>query len=221
MKCIVCGNEIKENSLECPICGSKQLGTPIYNTQQFTDLQHQINNMHISNSQKVDTNMNSNVNNNYYGPSQPQPMVQQPMMQQPVQQVQQNNYYQPTGYINPIQNGYSYKPNPTKGKDIAVLVLSGFGAYYALCVYAVISTGLQEFVNKNLSDPRYAEVIENKAALAGCITWPLFLLPIISLIIVSSARKKEKTTMNTIGLVASIIILAIGVISSCYIYNNL
>jgi len=217
MKCIVCGNEIKDNSLECPICGSKQLGTPIYNTQQFTDLQHQINNMHVSNPQQVDTN----INNNYYGPSQPQSLVQQPMMQQPVQQVQQNNYYQPTGYINPIQNGYPYKPNPTRGKDIASIVLSGFGAYYALCVYAVISTGLQDFINKNLSDPKYAEILESKSTLTGCITWPLFLLPIITLLIVLSSRKTAKTTMNTIGLVASIIILAIGVISSCYIYNNL
>ena len=219
MRCIVCGNEIKDNSLECPICGSKQLGTPIYNTQQFTDLQHQINNMHINNNQQVE---NNNLNNNYYGPNQPQPMVQQPMMQQPVQQyVQQPTYSQPVGYINPIQNGYPYKPNPTKGKDIASVVLSAFGAYYSLCVYAVISKGLNEFISENLSDPKYAEVLESKAALTGCITWPLFLLPIISLILVLSARKTAKTKLNTIGLVASIIILGIGVISSCYIYNNL
>ena len=50
MRCIVCGNNIKDNLLECPICGSKQLGTPVYNTQQYTDLQHQINNIHINNN---------------------------------------------------------------------------------------------------------------------------------------------------------------------------
>ena len=49
MRCIVCGNNIKDNSLECPVCGTKQLGIPVYNTQQYTDLQHQINNMHINN----------------------------------------------------------------------------------------------------------------------------------------------------------------------------
>lgn len=219
MRCIVCGNEIKDNSLECPICGSKQLGTPIYNTQQFTDLQHQINNMHINNTQQVDTNTNNNVNNNYYGPNQPQPMVQQPMYGQPT--YNQPTYSQPVGYINPIQNGYPFKPNPTKGKDIASLVLSGFGAYYSLCVFSVITTGLNEFISKNLSDPKYAEVLESKAALTGCITWPLFLIPIINLIIILSVRKTEKTKMNTIALVATLVILAIGVVSSCYIYNNL
>ena len=212
MRCIVCGNEIKENSLECTICGSKQLGTPIYNTQQFTDLQHQINNMHINNNPETE------VQNNYYGVNQPQPMVQQPMMQQPVQQ---NNYYQPTGYINPMQNGYSIKPNPTKGKDIAGLILSGFGIYYSLCVFSVVSSGIKEFIEKNLSDPKYAEILESKEAITGCITWPLFLVPIVSLLIIMSARKISKNTINTLSLIFSIITLVVGIVSSFYIYNNL
>lgn len=203
MKCIVCGNDIKDGLLECPICGSQQLSTPIYNTQQFTNIQHQINNMHLNNNYQQPTQ----IDNNYYGPNQPQPMVQQPM------------FSNSSGYINPVQN--SYPVNPTKKKDVACLIINGFGAYYVLCIFSIIMTGINEFIEKNLSDPKYAEVLNNNGALTACITWPLFLLPIISLILSLSSRKIVKNKLNSIGLISSVVILSIGVISFCYIYTQL
>ena len=200
MKCIVCGNDIKENLNECPICGSQQMGAPVYNTQQYSNLQHQINNMHI--------------NNNQQPVSQPQPVVQP----QPISSYQQPIYSSQYMYSNQYTK-------PTTGRDVISLLANLCGFFWSACTLLIIASGIDEFRAKLIEElsknDQYKDMANNPKSMTLYITCLIFIPGIIAFLTSFSSRTVKKTTLNTFNFLASILVLAVAVFSTWYLYNNL
>ncbi len=223
MKCVICGNNIKEGLQECPICGSKQLSNPIYNTQQYDELQTQ-----IQQTQAIDVEqINRKLQEQQMQYQQPIPQqFQQVPYQQPVQQQYQSNYQQM--YQNVYQQPM-FVPNPApipvvqkkSSFDIISTIVGCIGIFFAYGVITIISDGINEFIIENFSDPKYADFVSNPFSVAFSMTWVLFVPSIIGLIFGLKGRKITKNGLNTFGVISNSIVLAVGAVSLFYIYNYL
>lgn len=200
MKCIVCGNDIKEGLTDCPICGSKQMGAPIYNTQQYSNLQHQINNMHVNNNEQVSTP------NNYYGYNQPRPMQQQPF-----------------SGVKPVYSSYVQNYKSTSGRDIIGLLSNIFGLMYSFSVLFTIFVRMDEFretMTETLTAQGYGDLLNNHAYIAFSATFVLFIAGAISFFTSLSSRSVRKTTLNTCNFIISLLVIGVGVFGAWFFYNN-
>ena len=214
MKCVICGNNIKEGLQECPICGSKQLTNPIYNTQQYDELQTQ-----IQQTQAIDVEqINKRLQEQQF-------QYQQTIPQQYQAPIQQNYYqpvngqYQQSTFI-PQQPQMMVKQKKSS-KDIVSLISGIIGIYYLFNLIIVINGGINTFISENFSSPEYAEIVSKPLTLSLCMTWPLFLAPIFGLTFGFMGRKDSINKLNTFGIISGFVILAAGFVSTFYIYNYL
>lgn len=137
----------------------------------------------------------------------PQVPYQMPMMSNIYQQQVMNNMYQ-------------YQVPQTKnssGLDIASFILFGLGGYYLLNILIIVSSGIDAFISEN----DLAEDLEMFSAggKAFSVNWPLFVLPIIGLVLGFISRNRKATKQNLISIIGNAVILACGIISTVYFYT--
>lgn len=175
MKCIMCGNNIKDGISICPICGASQnINQAMYNNQYSTT---------------VNPNM----------------MPQYTQYQQPI--------YANQMYYNNVNN------KKKTWMDIVSIICGCIGVYYLFCLFVIISSGLQSFINENFNTPDMIEILEEPLVAALCMTWPLFFAPIPGIIFGIIGRSKISNKLNIIGIISNVVCLCSGIITTIYIYN--